>query len=56
MYNETVPSFLYVLYFPLGRGQVPDRFLVLCMLVYVLLQRHPCLKFPEISLLFPKNQ
>jgi hypothetical protein len=55
MYNETVPSFLCALCFLLGRGQAPDRFLVQCMLVYVLLQTRLYLRFPQISLMFPKN-
>lgn len=49
MCNETIPSLLCVLCFPLDRELVPDRFLVLCMLVYVLLQRHLCLKKMEIK-------
>jgi hypothetical protein len=44
MYNGIIPSFLCVLCFLLGRERVPDRFLVRCMLVCVLLQRHLCLE------------
>jgi hypothetical protein len=44
MYNEIIPSLLCALCFLLGRGLIPDRFPVSCMLVYVLLQRHLYLK------------
>jgi hypothetical protein len=47
MCNGIVLSFLCVLCFLLGRGRVPDRFLVRCMLVCVLLQRHLCLEMKE---------
>jgi hypothetical protein len=49
MCNETVPSFLCVLCFLLGRVRVPDRFLVRCMLVCVLLQRHLYLKMEKFT-------
>lgn len=45
MCNGIVLFFLCVLCFLWDRGLVPDRFLVLCMLVCVLLQRHLCLRW-----------